>query len=104
MSKEPEIKPLKQPAVSSSNCDKGWNGNCCCNCKNQVNINCHPSNGNVKAYGFLEDRIKVGKGSISETFAWGCECFRGMTDGSDKNQIIFMDNKHGMCEMHIRRD
>ena len=95
-------KALVKTAVSSSDCDKGYRGDCCCNCKRQVKINCHPSNGNQKMYGFLEDPIKVGKGSISTTFAWGCECFRGMTDGSDNNQIIFMDTPHGMCEMHER--
>lgn len=73
---------------------------CCCNCKNQVKINCHPSNGNNKAYGFLEDRIKVGKGSINETFAWGCELFRKMNETADMNIIIYMDNQHGMCEMY----
>jgi len=39
---------------------------------------------------------------ITTTFAWGCEAFRGMIDGSDNNQIIFMDTPHGMCEMHER--
>jgi hypothetical protein len=75
----------------SVDCDKGYRGDCCCNCKRQVKINCHPKN------------VKIGKGSISETFGWGCECSRGMTDGSDDNQIIFMDTPHGMCEMHERK-
>ena len=61
---------------------------CCCNCTHQVEINCHPQN------------LEIGKGSIAETFAWGCECFKVLDCG---NQIIFMDTPHGLCELHERK-
>jgi hypothetical protein len=72
----------------SVDCDKGYDGDCCCNCKRQVKINCHPKN------------VKIGKDSITTTFAWGCEAFRGM---KDDNFIIFRDTPHGVCEMHCRK-
>jgi hypothetical protein len=92
---------LLKNAVSDSDCDKGYRGDCCCNCKRQVKINCHPSNGGINEDGSSRGSIET-KGSIDKTFGWGCECFRGMSDGSDNNQIIFMDTPHGMCEMHER--
>lgn len=73
-----------------NDCDKGYRTDCCCNCKRQVKINCHPKND------------IIGKGSILNTFGYGCDVFKGMTDGSDDNQIIFYESKHGMCEMHER--
>jgi hypothetical protein len=33
---------------------------------------CHPSNGNNKEYGWLEDKIKFGKGSISTQCGYMC--------------------------------
>jgi len=74
-----------------NDCDRGYKTDCCCNCKLQVKINCHPSN------------VGFANGSIMTTFGFGCEAFRGMTDGSDDNQIIFSESRHGMCEMHIRK-
>lgn len=72
-------------------CDKGYKGNCCCNCKFQVKINKHPINPDFA------------KGSIEETFGYGCEVFRFFEDGSNDNQIIFSKSIHGICEMHFRR-
>lgn len=60
-----------------------WKG-CCCNCKNQVAIHGHPWNeGDMKA-------------SIQTVVGYGC---KGTVDGND-NKIIFMNRKHGFCEMH----
>jgi hypothetical protein len=61
----------------SDNCYNGWpdgngNGDCCCNCKFQKKLMCHPSNGNNKEYGWLEDKIKFGKGSISTQCGYMC--------------------------------
>lgn len=85
---------------NKTNCDLGYNGDCCCNCIHQVQINCHPANGNNKAYGFLEDKIKIGYGSINQIFGWGCEIFRKMENTKKDNFITFKDTPHGMCEMH----
>ena len=65
-------------------CDKGYKGNCCCNCKFQVKINKHPINPDFA------------KGSIEETFGYGCEVFRFFEGGSNDNQIIFSKSIHGM--------
>lgn len=62
---------------------------CCCNCRFQVKLNKHPSN------------PEFARGSIMETFGYGCEVFRLMDDGSNENQIIFTEAMHGLCEMHV---
>ncbi|QHB38624.1 hypothetical protein filifjonk91_gp007 [Flavobacterium phage vB_FspS_filifjonk9-1] len=86
-----QAEQLPQDAVISSTCDKGYKGDCCCNCKFQVKINKHPINPDYA------------KGSILETFGYGCEVFRFLEDGSNDNQIIFSKSIHGMCEMHVRK-
>lgn len=66
-------------------CDKGWHtGECCCNCKNQIELFKHPSN-------------KVNKGAISEsTGMYACIAqFDGEQEG-----VIF-EKHHGFCEMHV---
>jgi hypothetical protein len=75
---------------------------CCCNCKHQVKINCHPLNGRQKQLGFLEDKIKIGQGSINQQLAWGCAAFDENPELSGDNErvIIYSDRQHGMCEMH----
>ena len=56
---------------------------CCCICKNQWPVYCHPAN-------------KKGKGSIRQIFGYGCDAL----DAQDGNKgIIFYDGKHGLCEM-----
>lgn len=79
-----------KPVLSAVQCEQGYKGDCCCNCRFQVKINKHPINPDYA------------KGSISETFGYGCEVFRLLKDGSNDNQIIFSENIHGMCEMHCR--
>lgn len=69
-------------------CEKGWNGDCCCNCTRQIKINKHPLN-----------RCDA-KGSIIEQLGWVCTAFWDM----DKTEpMIFFDKEHGMCEMHNRK-
>ena len=69
-------------------CDKGYRGDCCCNCKFQVKINKHPSN------------IGFSDGSILETLGYGCEVFKYLEEKDYSNTVIFMNSEHGMCEMH----
>jgi len=76
-------------ATTSALCDKGYKGDCCCNCKFQVKINKHPINPDFA------------KGSITETFGYGCEAFRFLNDGSNDNQIIFSASIHGFCELYV---
>jgi len=72
-------------------CDKSYDesGQCCCNCEHQKRLMCHPSN------------VKVGKGSIMSQMAWACVVMFG--DKSNEGNYIFRDNKHGMCELWIKR-
>jgi len=79
-------------------CEHGYNGDCCCNCANQVKIMCHPWNGNNIAHGFIEDPIKIGKGKISDQLAWGCTIFL-----QEEGSIIYFDREHGICECHIEK-
>lgn len=69
------------------------NKECCCKCKYRVKIMKHPCN-----------KLKEAKGNISETMGYGCEVFRFMNDGSNHNQIIFMETRHGLCEMFIAKE
>jgi len=56
---------------------------CCCNCKHQIKLFCHPQN---KSFG---------KGSIVNLCGYACAC----PELNDKS-AIFSDTKHGMCEMY----
>ena len=68
-------------------CQYGWHtGECCCNCKHQLKLMCHPWNKDF------------GKGSISELCGYVCAV--QFEDGSNANTAIFMDRQHGMCELH----
>lgn len=62
---------------------------------------CHPSNGNRKIYGFIEDPIKFGKGLISERCGW--VCMAPLDDNEFDQSAVFFDFDHGMCEMHLRK-
>ena len=81
-------------------CEKSvFSCECCCNCKYQKKLMCHPWNGNNVAYGFVKDKIQFGKGSISTQCGWVCT-----VDINEKNDsAIFYDFEHGMCEMHEPR-
>ena len=48
----------KPNVVGSADCQHGYKGDCCCNCKYQLKLFCHPMNGENKAFGFLEDKVK----------------------------------------------
>ena len=63
-------------------CDLGYRGACCCNCKFQLKLMCHPWNKNF------------GKGNIIEQCGWVCiepELGEGKSG-------IYYDRVHGMCE------
>lgn len=78
--------------------EHGADGSCCCNCKHQVKIHCHPSNGNIKSFGVLDDILQIGKGKINQQFAWGCI---GMNyQEKMKNVVVYHDFEHGMCELY----
>lgn len=74
--------------INTNDCDKGMKGLCCCNCKNLVEINCHPWN------------KTIGKGSISENLGYGCNV--RYCDGpiNQVNIVTFSDKIHGLCELH----
>jgi hypothetical protein len=61
-----------------------YKGMCCCNCKYQVIVKKHAGN-KGKA-----------KGKASEVMGFGCN----NPEYASHNQVIFMDRKHGMCELH----
>lgn len=75
-----------------SNCDKGFKGLCCCNCKHQVKIRKHPLND-----GFAND-------SITQHLGYGCARFDNapIITGNNDRVIIFSDDKHGMCQLHCK--
>lgn len=75
--------------MSKGNCKENpmeYNGLCCCNCKHQLELKCHPIN------------KEFGKGSIMKSC--GYVCIIPVDDGSMEGQGIFFDKKHGICEMH----
>ena len=50
---------------------------------------------------FLDDKIKFGKGSISQQCGWICDVLFG--DGSNDGKVIYFDFEHSICELHERR-
>ncbi len=66
---------------------KCYRKECCCRCKFLVKIYKHPSN-----------NLKCARGAISEFFGYGCKCF-SYFDSFNQNKIVFMNSKHGACEM-----
>lgn len=67
-----------------------WSGQCCCKCRYQFKVCCHPWNVNAPF-----------KGPIGEFFGYGCILFLKMAE-AEKDQmesgIIFYEKAHGMCE------
>ena len=59
---------------------------CCCNCKYQFELMCHPSNKNF------------GKGSITEPC--GYVCTMQFADLSNLGKALFFENQHGVCGLH----
>lgn len=77
-------------------CDKGHNGDCCCNCINQIKIHRHCT----------FDKTKQDKGCIcNKPFIYNGKeaylCNMRFEDGSSQASIM---NKHGMCEMHYPKN
>lgn len=73
----------KIPTVDS--CDKGYKGSCCCMCVSQLTVTKHPWN-----------KSELAKGKISEIMGYVCT-----GDGSFN---IFFDNKHGCCELYLKKE
>jgi len=62
---------------------------CCCNCKNQIELYKHPCN-------------KINKGSIMETTnTYACIV---QFDCDKKYKGIIFEQKHGECELYISRN
>jgi hypothetical protein len=67
-------------------CDKGYQGECCCMCEHQITLMCHPAN------------ERIGKGSIAYQFgAWACSV--DLQRITKERTAVFMDRKHGICEL-----
>ena len=43
-----------------------------------------------------------GKSSINKK--WGYICGAGFPEDGINDQVIFMDDKHGMCEMYVNKN
>lgn len=69
-------------------CDKGYEGQCCCNCSHQRHVVGHPDNN------WFPSR------SIMETVGYVCV----IPDPDFYPDVIFFENKHGMCEYWEERD
>lgn len=74
------------------NCEHGYRGMCCCNCKNQLKLMCHPWNG-----AYVLDKIKFGRGPVSQQCGW--VCIGNIQDRDTVGDVVFMDTQHGMCEL-----
>ena len=77
----------------SDPCFAGWtkkdgniNGHCCCTCKYQRPIVCHPWNKHI-----------LTKGRITSIIGYGC-------NAPEMSATVFFDSKHGMCEMYSDRN
>lgn len=72
--------------------ERAWsNGECCCNCANQITLYMHPWNKNTKI-----------KGQISKpTGLYACLAML-MLDKT-RNGIIF-DREHGYCELYVKEE
>jgi hypothetical protein len=91
MDKEIQIPTLSKTAVSSSDCDKGHRGDCCCNCKNHLKDFYHCT---------TSPKPENKKGCVcSVQKGWICLIsFEGETPMAHSGW-----GEHGMCEMHSRR-
>ncbi len=78
---------MEEIEVKIESCEHGFNGKCCCNCKNQIILTKHPMNS-----GF-------GEGSISDICGYVC-LNPELTEGKSG---MYMQNIHGICEGHSNR-
>jgi len=68
---------------------KAWHdGDCCCNCKNQIELFKHPWN-------------SINKGKVSESTGMYVCIVEHIC--SDNNKGMIFEQQHGMCELHIRK-
>jgi len=81
-----------QLTIDTSKCEEpnSCNGDCCCNCTYQVELRCHPWNKNF------------GKGSMTQICGYACIATEEIN--YDKTIGFFTDNKHGMCELYMRKE
>jgi len=70
-------------------CKHGVNGDCCCNCNNQIKLFKHPGNAGVF------------EGSILEESGY-CACEALFLEDDNENKAIAFDSQHGMCELYDR--
>jgi hypothetical protein len=63
-------------------CKPKFDDRCCCNCIHAIEIFKHPSNAGIAC------------GSVTELMGYGCHIMPG--------QVIYQDDKHGICEMHTK--
>lgn len=78
----------------------------CKNCALLVPINCHPSNGNNKQFGWLEDPHKIGKGRINTQLAYGCllSLEDRLKDEYSGGFVTYFDSAENVCEMFASKD
>jgi hypothetical protein len=69
-------------------CEHGYNGSCCCNCKHQLKLYCHPFN-----------KPEFGRGSIMDQCGYACV----NPEICEGKSAIFFDGEHGMCECWTER-
>lgn len=76
-------------SLKNNKCDNGWHtGECCCNCKNQIELFKHPWN-------------KVNKGAINEsTGMYACIV---QFDCDEVQKGVIFENKHGHCELYVKK-
>ena len=85
LEKDAEEVPFPTPKKNPK-CDKGWHtGECCCNCRYQIELFKHPGN-------------KTYKGSIMESTGMYV-CIGGLDLGGSQKGTLFED-KHGYCELY----
>lgn len=75
----------------------------CKDCAFLLNLNAHPCNGNNKAYGWLEDPIKFGKGRVDEQIGYVCGLSFIMKEKREEASLTFFDFNNGLCEMFTDR-
>jgi len=63
-------------------------GDCCCTCKNQIELFCHPWN------------KKYGKGTLNDNCGYACLVM--FNKNNFKRAGIFFDTPHGLCELYIK--
>lgn len=76
----------------------------CKNCVFLLKLNAHPWNGQQKAYGFLEDPIKFGKGAINEQVGYICSVGIIMAKKEEDVCTTFFDFDSGMCELFASKE